>query len=63
MPDIQIDLIKQILNFANSSIDISDGLFADLEKMLNKQNLSYQVFVVPIQGLGSGLMLLYQNYY
>ena len=43
MPDIQIDLIRQILNFANSSIDISDGLFADLEKMLNKQNLSYQV--------------------
>ena len=43
MPDIQIDLIGKILNFANSSIDISDGLFADLEKMLNKQNLSYQV--------------------
>jgi thiamine-monophosphate kinase len=40
-PEIQINLTKQILNFANTSIDISDGLIADLEKMINRQNLSY----------------------
>ena len=28
---------------ANTSIDISDGLIADLEKMINNQNLSYQL--------------------
>ena len=42
-PDIQIRLPKKLFKFANTSIDISDGLIADLEKMLNKQNLSYQL--------------------
>ena len=40
-PNIQIALSKKLLNFANSSIDISDGLIADLEKMMNFQKLSY----------------------
>ncbi len=40
-PDIQINLIKTLSRYANTSIDISDGLIADLEKMINKQNLSY----------------------
>ena len=41
LPDVQINLTKQLLNFANSSIDISDGIIADLEKMINRQSLSY----------------------
>jgi Thiamine monophosphate kinase len=32
-----------LLNLANTSIDISDGLLNDLEKMLNKQNFSYHL--------------------
>jgi thiamine-monophosphate kinase len=49
-PDIQIKLAKKLLSFANTSIDISDGLFADLEKMINKQKLFYKVneFDIPI---------------
>jgi len=49
-PDIHITLAKKLLKFANSSIDISDGLIADLEKMLNNQNYSYQIneFKIPI---------------
>ena len=43
-PDIKINLAKELLKFANTSIDISDGLFDDLEKMINKQKLSYKVF-------------------
>ena len=43
-PDVQIKLSKKLFKFANTSIDISDGLFADLEKMLNEQNLSYQLY-------------------
>jgi thiamine-monophosphate kinase len=43
-PEIQINLTKELLKFANSSIDISDGLIDDLEKMLNKQNLSYKIW-------------------
>ena len=42
-PDIQIKLSKKLLNIANTAIDISDGLIADLEKMINNQNLSYQL--------------------
>jgi thiamine-monophosphate kinase len=34
-PDVQIKLVDKLLKFSNSSIDISDGLFADLEKMIN----------------------------
>ena len=42
-PDIHIKLSKKLLNFANTSIDVSDGLVADLEKMMNSQNLSYEL--------------------
>ena len=43
-PEIQIKLTKELLKFANSSIDISDGLIDDLEKMINKQRLSYKIW-------------------
>ena len=43
-PDIQIKLTKELLKFANSSIDVSDGLIDDLEKMINKQKLSYKIW-------------------
>ena len=49
-PNIQIGLTKKLFKFANTSIDISDGLIADLEKLINKQKLSYllQLKDVPI---------------
>jgi thiamine-monophosphate kinase len=49
-PNIQINLTKKLTKFANTSIDISDGLIADLEKMINKQNLSYTLNInnIPI---------------
>ena len=43
-PEIQIKLTKELIKFANSSIDISDGLIDDLEKMINKQKLSYEIW-------------------
>jgi len=42
-PDVQINLTTELLKFANSSIDISDGLIDDLEKMINRQKLSYKI--------------------
>ena len=42
-PDLQIKLVKSLTNFANTSIDISDGLIGDLKKMINKQNFSFQL--------------------
>jgi thiamine-monophosphate kinase len=49
-PDVQIKLVDKLLKFSNSSIDISDGLFADLEKMINSQKLRYKIHLdkVPI---------------
>ena len=49
-PEIQIKLTKELLKFASSSIDISDGLIDDLEKMINKQKLSYKIWeeLIPI---------------
>ena len=48
MPNIQLKLIDQINKFANTSIDISDGLLADLDKMINNQKLSYKIFLEKI---------------
>ena len=47
-PEIQINLPKELFKFANSSIDVSDGLIDDLEKMINRQKLSYKIFVNKI---------------
>ena len=43
LPNIRIKLTKNLLNFANSSIDLSDGLIDDLSKMINNQNLSFSL--------------------
>ena len=48
LPELHINLTKKLFNFANTSIDISDGLFADLDKLINKQKLSYKVNVSNI---------------
>jgi thiamine-monophosphate kinase len=43
LPNLCSNLTNKLLSFANTSIDVSDGLVADLEKLINKQNLSYQL--------------------
>ncbi len=43
-PDLPLNLTKYLLKFANSSIDVSDGLIDDLLKMINRQNLSFHLF-------------------
>ena len=50
MPNIQLKLTDQIKKFANTSIDISDGLLVDLDKIINNQKLSYKIFLddIPI---------------
>ena len=42
-PNIKLSITKYLNQFASSSIDISDGLFSDLEKMINKQKSSYLI--------------------
>ena len=48
MPNIQLKLVNQIKKFANTSIDISDGLLTDLDKMINVQKLSYKLYLKDI---------------
>ena len=43
MPNIKIQLANQLKKFANSSIDVSDGLLTDLDKLINNQKLSYKL--------------------
>jgi len=43
MPDLNLDLAPVLHTFANTSIDISDGLISDLEKLINKQKLSFRL--------------------
>tara|TARA_B100001142_G_scaffold207831_1_gene205970 strand:+ start:951 stop:1910 length:960 start_codon:yes stop_codon:yes gene_type:complete len=50
LPNLHLKLSNSLLNFANTSIDISDGLITDLDKLINKQKLSYKLNLnsVPI---------------
>ena len=50
IPDLQLKLSKRLFSMANTSIDLSDGLISDLEKLINKQKLSYKIYLdkVPI---------------
>ena len=49
-PDLSLKFSKYLHKFANCSMDISDGLISDLTKLINKQKLSYELFLdkVPI---------------
>ena len=47
-PDLPKNIAKKLLLFANTSIDISDGLITDLEKLINKQKLSYKLYLKDI---------------
>ena len=47
-PELHLKLIKKLLSVANTSIDISDGLIADLEKLINHQKLSYKLYLKDI---------------
>ena len=50
LPVLPIILHKYLIKIANSSIDISDGLFADLNKLINNQKIGYIVHLdkIPI---------------
>ena len=49
-PDLPISIIKYLFNFASSSIDISDGLFDDLNKLINNQKIGFNIYAdkIPI---------------
>ena len=48
LPIINMKFSKYLIQLANTSIDISDGLIADLEKLINNQNFSYKLYINDI---------------
>ena len=59
-PEIHLKLVNELKKFASSSIDISDGLFNDLEKLINQLNISYKVKLKDIP-VSKNLSLLIKN--
>ena len=49
-PNLHIKITNKLLSIANTSIDVSDGLVTDLEKLINNQKLSYKLYLnkIPI---------------
>ena len=62
MPHIQTKLVNHIKKFANTSIDISDGLLADLSKMINEQKLTFKLDLKKIPISGNLKKVIVQNY-
>tara|TARA_B100000965_G_scaffold363960_1_gene347241 strand:- start:50 stop:718 length:669 start_codon:yes stop_codon:yes gene_type:complete len=42
-PNLPIKIFKQLHKFANTSMDVSDGLFSDMNKLINKQKFSFEI--------------------
>ena len=53
IPDLPTKISSKLIKFANSSIDISDGLFGDLTKLINTSKLYYKLDVekIPISSM------------
>ena len=48
--NLPFKIYKQMHKFANTSMDISDGLITDMKKLINKQHLSFEIDInkIPI---------------
>ena len=42
-PNLPYKVYKYMHKFANTSMDVSDGLIADMNKLINKQNLTFNI--------------------
>tara|TARA_B100001057_G_scaffold130080_1_gene129116 strand:+ start:389 stop:1348 length:960 start_codon:yes stop_codon:yes gene_type:complete len=60
-PQLQLKLTNHLFKFANTSIDISDGLIGDLEKMINRQNFSFLLNENKIPTSVNLSRLIYKN--
>ena len=59
-PDIPIKAVNYISKFARTSMDVSDGLFSDMNKLINNQKLSFKINLkeVPISNYLSSYLKL-----
>ena len=61
LPELPVKLHKHLFNFANSSMDISDGLITDLKKLINKQKFGYKVYLDNLP-ISKNLEFFLRNY-
>jgi len=47
-PELAYKFTKILNKYANSSIDVSDGLYDDLNKLINKQKQGYRIYINKI---------------
>ena len=52
-PNLPFKIYKQMHKFANTSMDISDGLISDMSKLINNQKLSFEIDInkIPISNM------------
>ena len=52
-PNLPHKIYKEIYKFANTSMDVSDGLISDMFKLINKQKLSFEINInkIPISNM------------
>ena len=60
-PNLPYKISSKIHKFANTSMDISDGLYSDIKKLINKQNLSFEINVNKIP-ISNELMYFLKKY-
>ncbi len=60
-PNLPYKIYKEIYKFANTSMDISDGLISDMNKLINRQKLSYDININKIP-LSKNLELFLKKY-
>jgi thiamine-monophosphate kinase len=47
-PNLPFKIFRQMYKFANTSMDISDGLISDMSKLINNQKLSFEIDINKI---------------
>ena len=60
-PNLPYKIYKEIHKFANTSMDISDGLIGDMNKLINKQKLSFNINVNKIP-ISKNLKIYFKKY-
>ncbi len=52
-PNLPFNIHSSIKKIANTSMDISDGLISDMQKLINKQKLSFEIDInkIPISNM------------
>ena len=60
-PQIPFDIFNFIKKIASTSMDISDGLLSDLIRLINKQNLKFEIYVEKVP-ISKKLKFFFQKY-